>query len=148
MEPARPSSIRPTVQDAELAREAGKAITNLTSEGEPVDFQIEDSGLMIRLPAAALQILREALTELGNGQAVTLIAADTEITLQQAADLLGVARSHVIGLVERGELNTREEQAKRLVRLQDVLNHRSTLQANAREAFRQLIAHDQELGLE
>lgn len=73
---------------------------------------------------------------------------DPTITTQQAADLLNVSRPYVVGLVEQGKLPARMVGPQRRVRLTDVLAYKTESKAKARAALREMVAIDQELGLE
>jgi len=62
---------------------------------------------------------------LATGATVHVIRTDGELTAQQAADLLDVARADVVRLVERGLLRaTSTTNGRRLFRARDVLDYR------------------------
>lgn len=71
----------------------------------------------------------------------------TEITTQQAADLLHVSRPYLVGMIERGELPARLVGKQRRLLLEDVLAFKKDNEAKRRDALRELAALDQELGL-
>ena len=73
---------------------------------------------------------------------------DPTITTQQAADLLNVSRPYVVGLVEQGKLPARMVGPQRRVRLADVLTYKTESKARVRAALREMVAIDQELGLD
>ena len=71
----------------------------------------------------------------------------TEITTQQAADLLNVSRPYVIGLVDKGVLPSRMVGNKRRLPLADALTYKAETKAKAYEAMKEITEIDQELGL-
>jgi excisionase family DNA binding protein len=99
------------------------------------------------LPAAAATLLREMLKEMSAGNAVTLVSVESELTTQQAADLLNVSRPYVVGLIEKGVLPVRMVGNQRRLPLKDVLVYKAETHAKALEALEEISAIDQELGL-
>jgi hypothetical protein len=57
----------------------------------------------MRVPVAALRLLLDVLTEIGAGNAVSIIPIHAELTTQDAANALGVSRPHLVRLLEQGE---------------------------------------------
>jgi excisionase family DNA binding protein len=142
----------PTDQDARLAREASRVLdTSSAAEGALRVWLLETGGAppaTLELPAAAARLLKELLREMGAGHAVTLVPIDSEITTQQAADLLNVSRPYVVGLIDQGKLPARMVGPQRRIRLADVLAYKAESKGKARDALREMVAIDQELGLE
>jgi excisionase family DNA binding protein len=99
------------------------------------------------LPAAAAAPLLAILKAMGEGKPVAVHAADTELTTQQAADLLNVSRPFVVGLIDNGTLPARMVGNQRRLPLKDVLTYKRDNQAKRREALEELAKLDQELGL-
>jgi len=75
-----------------LARESGRALSAvLQTRAETLQIKIvDDQGAAhpVRLPVSALRLLVDVLTEIGEGNAVTIIPIDAELTPQEAADVL------------------------------------------------------------
>lgn len=142
----------PTDQDARLAREASRVLDASGAADGALRMRLVESGdalsATLELPAAAARLLKELLREMAAGHAVTLVPIEAEITTQQAADLLNVSRPFVVGLVEQGKLPARMVGPQRRVRLADVLAYKAESKAKARAALREMVAIDQELGLE
>ncbi len=142
----------PTDQDAVLAREASRILdASAASEGALQVRLIETADVApatLELPAAAARLLKELLREMAAGHAITLVPTETEITTQQAADLLNVSRPYVVGLVEQGKLPARMVGPQRRVMLADVLAFKIDSKTKARAALREMVALDQEQGLE
>ncbi len=128
--------IIPSDQDAVLAGRARHAINageNLTV-GE--------------LPPIIALLLMDALKETEAGKALTLVSVEAEITTQQAANLLNVSRPFLVGMIEKGILPARMVGNQRRLPLKDVLAYKADNRAKRRAVLSELVALDQELGLE
>ena len=142
----------PTDQDAVLAREASRILDASAGDNGALHLRLIETGnatpATLELPAAAARLLKELLREMAAGHAVTLVPIESEITTQQAADLLNVSRPYVVGLIDQGKLPARMVGPQRRVMLVDVLAYKVESKAKARAALREMVASDQELGLE
>jgi excisionase family DNA binding protein len=128
--------IIPSDQDAVLAGRARNAIAagkNL-SVGE--------------LPPIIALLLMDALKETEAGHALTLVSVETEITTVQAASILNVSRPFLIGMIDKGILPARMVGNQRRLPLKDVLVYKADNRAKRRAVLSELVALDQELGLE
>ena len=66
--------------------------------------QPDRPGEAVEIPAAALPLLRKILDQIAEGRPVAIVADDAELSTQQAAELLGVSRPFLVGLLERGAI--------------------------------------------
>jgi len=94
--PAIPKTL-PSEEDIALARESGRALSTVLqtrAEIQQIDFH-DDKGAVraVRIPTSALRLLLEVLTEIGQGNAVSIIPIHAELTTQEAADVLNVTRN-------------------------------------------------------
>lgn len=85
------------------------------------------------LPAPALQILRALLTELANGNAVSLVTHPAELTMQEAAEILDIEGPLLVSLIEHGKLRHRKVGARPVLRLADVVQYKRDREAETRE---------------
>jgi excisionase family DNA binding protein len=76
-----------------------------------------------------------------------LVPFAEEITTQQAADLLNVSRPFLESMIDKGELPARMVGDQRRLPLKDVLAYRQDNRAKRLGTLKELVAHDQELGL-
>ena len=102
----------------------------------------------IILPAPAVELLREVLAELAKGHVVTVAAARSELTSQQAADLLNVSRPYLVGLLDRRAIPFRRVGNRRRVRLDDVLAYRRRDEIRRQQLLDELTAEAEHLGLD
>lgn len=141
----------PTDQDALLAREASR-ILNESGVGQQALrvrlVEADREGTIVELPAPAAKLLKELLKEMASGHAMTLVPIKAEITTRQTADILGVSRPFVVGLIDKGVLPARMVGAHRRLLLKDVLIYKAESKAKARAALKEMVAIGQELDLE
>lgn len=129
---------------------------HLPTEAESVQAQealtrLDDPGLrdvrLQDLPAGVAALLRSILGEVAKGHAVQVLPVHAELSTQEAADLLGVSRPHLVKLLEEGALPHHKVGTHRRVKLDDVLTYRHQRDQNSRQALQALADLDQELGL-
>jgi len=77
------------------------------------------------LPATLFRTLLKLVEETGKGNAVAIVPLGTELTTQQAADLLDISRPHLVKLLTRGELPYRMVGTHRKIRAREVLRYRA-----------------------
>ena len=75
------------------------------------------------VPAELAAALRETVTALAHGEAVTLTPHEALLTTQEAAQVLGVSRPTLVRLLESGALPFTKPGTHRRVRLEDVLDY-------------------------
>jgi excisionase family DNA binding protein len=142
--------IAPTETEAILARETCRLLASHVSTKQHLRIRImddEQTGDVLSLPASAVRLLLDILTEMAQGNAVTLIPVHAELTTQQAADLLNVSRPHLVGLLEDGKIPHRKVGTHRRVLFQDLMAYKKRID-NAREkVLDQLVEEAQELDM-
>lgn len=80
------------------------------------------------------EILKRVVQALSDGQSISILTRDQEISTQQAAEILGLSRPTVVRLIEDGELHAHVPGAvRRRLRLADVLAYREELRARRNE---------------
>lgn len=101
----------------------------------------------IALPEAAFSLLLSVLKELGHGRGVTVVATDTEVTTQQAADFLNVSRPYFVKLLEESRIPYRTVGPRRRVLVEDLLSYKAREEAERHRGLDELVAEAQVLGM-
>ena len=105
------------------------------------------NGQEIEVPSVIYFALTEVVKTLNNGNSVTLIPMDKELTTQQAADILNVSRPYFIKLLENGTIKFRKTGTHRKVLMQDLIEYRDKRAENRRSSIEEMSELSQELGL-
>lgn len=146
-----PETGTPSESDAQLAQESSRRLAKLLGAREKsVRFRIQpegETGEAVAIPLPAFRLLVDLLTEMAQGNSVTLIPVHAELTTQQAADLLNVSRPHLVELLEGGQIPFRKVGTRRRVRFQDLQSYKREIDRKRLEALEELSALDQKLGL-
>ena len=80
------------------------------------------------------------------GQAITIIPANHELTSQEAADLLGVSRQYMVRLLEDGKLPFHRTGTHRRIYFQDLMTYKKERDGQRREALDQMAREEIEAG--
>ncbi|MFM9971814.1 MAG: helix-turn-helix domain-containing protein [Burkholderiales bacterium] len=143
-----PTSL-PSEEASALARESGRALSAALvkrADTQKIDLHDEKGAVhSMRVPTSALRLLLDALTEIGQGNAVSIMPIHAELTTQEAADVLNVSRPFLVQLLERGEMPFHKTGKHRRVRYQDVIAYKSRIDAKRRNALDKLAAQAQQL---
>ncbi len=145
MNTASDQSKLPDPQATDLARESSAALAKLLKDHPEQDrarVRMDDTDLV--LPRHALELLRNILTEMAQGNSVTIMPVHAEVTTQEAANLLNVSRPHLIKLLEEGAIPFSRVGTHRRIRFQDVMEYRAARTAESEAALQALVDQAQE----
>lgn len=144
-----PAHSLPTAEEIAIARKSGRALSAfLQTRAQTQQIEIfDDKGAShsVRVPLSALRLLVDALTEIGEGNAVSIIPIHAELTTQDAADVLNVSRPFLVQLLERGEILFHKIGTHRRVRYQDVIAYKERIDAERSKALDALAEQAQAL---
>lgn len=101
----------------------------------------------VTIPAVAFQLLVDILSEMAQGNAVTLMPTHAELTTQEAANLLSVSRPFLIKLIDSGEIPCRKVGRHRRVLLADLMSYKEQTDRQRMQALDELGAQAQALGM-
>ena len=139
----------PTVEDMQAARETVRLLAPL---GNTHKVKLCVDGLdpieSIALPSSIFAQIIDLLAKLGNGDAVTIVPVQAEVTTTQAAELLGMSRPFLIKLLERGELPFHMVGTHRKLNARDVTRYKNVRSIKRRESLNALAALSLELGID
>jgi excisionase family DNA binding protein len=105
------------------------------------------SGETITLPASAFRVLRDVIHHLAQGNAVSTVPVQMELTTQQAADILNMSRQYLVQLLEKGEIAFHKTGTHRRIRYGDLMAYKAKRDSERRAGLRRLTQLSEELGL-
>ena len=149
--PSNFETVVPSEADALLARESSRRLaTRKFGRQTSIRIQVLDEGKeaeTVAVPASALRLFLQLLTEMSRGNAVTLIPTHAELTTQQAADLLNVSRPYMAKLLDECRIPGRPVGKYRRVRFEDLMAFKRKDDDARAKVLDQLTAEAQELGM-
>ena len=116
-----------------------------SAEGHP--YLTDPAGRRLVVPEVIYDAFRDLLDALARGQAVTISCHGTELTTQQAADLLGVSRPTLIRLLDAGEIPSTRPNKHRRIKLADVEAYRQRRAVSRHEGLAAIAQVSDEMGL-
>lgn len=108
-----------TVLPGEPTQRMADLLIALRAHGRPA--LVAGDGTHIELPDELYEVLKDVVTALSQGLAITVARQHTVLTTGQAADLLGVSRPTLVRLLEGGEIPFDKPGRHRRIRLGDLL---------------------------
>ena len=143
--------ITPSEKEVELARKSSRILSSVSlKRTKSVDILLEgvkEQHKNIKLPLSAFKLLVTILTEMAEGNSVTLIPTLAELTTQEAADLLNVSRPYLIQLLESKKIPFRKVGSRRKVLFQDLMLYKAKTDAARRKVLDELSKEAQKLNL-
>ncbi len=117
-------------------------------EAETIKSQlISTTGEAIDLPQPVLNLLRQMVHELLQGNSVTIVPIHKELTTQEAADILNISRQYLVELLEAQAIPYNKVGTHRRIRFGDLMNYKNDRDAKRREGLSQMTKKSQKLGL-
>jgi excisionase family DNA binding protein len=143
--------VSPTPDDVRLAKQSGRKLASIArSKSSRLRLRVatpHKNPETVDLPAAALRLLIEILSEMGRGNAVTLVPIQARLTTRQAAEILGVSRPFLIKQINAGELRCQKVGTHRRIRYRDLLAYHAKMQSQHDDAMEDLVRQAQEQGM-
>jgi len=139
----------PSLRDQQVASTSLARFTAALADKHSyqVKLRLQASEETIVIPRKALELLQVILTGMAQGQDISLIVAEEQVSTQQAADMLHVSRPHLVKLLERNALPFTKVGSHRRLRLADVLAYKDQQVAQRQQHLRLLAEQAQELQL-
>ncbi len=142
-------TLTPSKTDTQLALESSRKLASrkIAQKGTIQIQMLDDNGEAISVPASAFRLFLQVLSEMSQGNAVTLIPTHAELTTQQAADLLNVSRPYLVKLLDEFRIPSRLVGKYRRVRFDDLMAYKKKDDQAREKVLDQLTADSQELGM-
>jgi excisionase family DNA binding protein len=112
-----------------------------------VKIKIQDKGDFLKIPKRAALLLFDILDKMAEGKSFTLIPSDSEISTQQAADMLNVSRPHLVKLLEEGIIPFKKVGTHRRIELKHLIGYQQKSEENRDKKLDFLTKQAQELNL-
>lgn len=137
----------PSAEEIAIAQECSREISaylETAKASQLIDISAKDGKKHeLMIPTRALNLLVDILSQLGQGNAVKIIPIHTELTTQEAADILNVSRPFLVGLLEKGEMPFHKVGRHRRVRYQDLMDYKNGIDAKRSKALDELASLSQ-----
>ncbi|MEO6963733.1 MAG: excisionase family DNA-binding protein [Puia sp.] len=112
-----------------------------------VKIKIQDKGDFLKIPKKAALLLFDILDKMAQGKSFTLIPSNSEISTQQAADMLNVSRPHLVKLLEEGIIPFKKVGTHRRIELKHLIGYQQKSKENRDKKLDFLVKQAQELNL-
>ena len=112
-----------------------------------VKIKIQESEEFITIPKKALSLLITILSNMSEGKSITIVPTDSEVSTQQAADMLNVSRPHLVKLLENNTIPFKKVGSHRRILLRDLVTYEKSLQRTREEKLKFLSEQAQGLNL-
>ncbi len=99
------------------------------------------------LTETVVDILRLLAYHLSRGESITLVPVPTEVTIEQAADLLNVSESYLGELLAQGKLSSTGQEPQSRIRFDDLMAYKGRRDKQRRSGLRELTRLSQKYGL-
>lgn len=147
-----PETVTPTPDEAILAQASSRQLARFASTRlkTPLQLRIQLEGApeeSVSIPASAVRLLNDILTQMAQGNAVTLIPVQAELTTQQAADILNVSRPFLVEQLEQNTIPFRKVGTHRRILFKDLIEYKEAMDRNRLKALDELTAQAQKLGM-
>ena len=139
----------PTSDEIDVAKQSSRTLAKYASV-DRVQMSITGSNGETDefvLPGHVMQILLDVLSEMSNGNAISLIPHNQEISTQEAANILNVSRPYLVKLLENGEIPFHKVGTHRRVKLQDVISYKQRVDESRHSALDELTELSQSEGM-
>ena len=124
-----------------------KELDEILAKEEGVAKLVAPSGEERDLPHSVYQVLRDIVHYMSHGVSVELMPVHSQLTTQEAAEILGVSRPHLVKLLEQEKVPHHKVGKHRRIRLDDLLVYKHRRDSKRREILDQIRADSEELGL-
>jgi len=138
----------PNESDSKLAEEGSKALLAYSEENDRGAMRIIFKGKELTVPSKAIDMFADILQQMAQGNAVSIISVQAELTTQQAADLLNISRPFLIkNILDVGKLAFHKAGNRRKVYFKDLLAYQQIQKQKSEEVLSELAGLSQKLGI-
>ena len=141
------NAVTPTDQDVALARKSSRILSNISlKKTKSIDIVFQNAkDTPITLPTSAFNLLVNIITQMAEGNTITVTPIHAELTTQEAADFLNVSRPYLIRLLEKKQIPSRKVGKHRKILFQDALSYKAKIDNSRRKILNELAQEGQKL---
>lgn len=139
----------PTDQDIKEAKISSRTLSRYAS-ADRVHLNIKGSNNEtdeLVLPGYVVQLLLDILSEMGQGNAISIMPIHAELSTQEAANILNVSRPYLVKLLESKEIDYHKVGTHRRVLVKDLLEYKNKIDKKRHKSLEELAAISQELDM-
>ena len=138
--------VSPSEQDRKQIQELRHALEQVPAERTHlvIDLATRET---LAVPRPVFEALKMVVEQMGRGRAVSIVPLGMMLTTQQAAELLGSSRQHVVKLLEEGQIPYEKVGTHRRIRIEDVVAYKQRRQSTREEALTRMGEQAERLGL-
>jgi excisionase family DNA binding protein len=141
----------PSAEEIALAKLGSQELSAvIESSGEAQLINVVDkegNTHEVTVPASALKMMIEVLTQLGEGNSVSITPVHAELTTQEGADMLNMSRPTFIKLLNAGDIPYTRTGNRRKVPFVSVMEYKQSLENQRLDALAQLSELDQDMNM-
>jgi len=148
--PIRNDPFVPSDADAQMAAEASRVLAAFVSSHKELHVELSGDGKkaeVMLLPPSVIGMVQRILTEMANGNAITVMPMNAELTTQVAAEFLNVSRPFIVKQLEAGVIPYRKVGTHRRISVKDLLKYKHEIDRARHGALDALTTESQRLGL-
>lgn len=138
----------PTTEETQISKESSRILAaHISRDAHQLKIvEADGSEEIATIPAVAYRLLVDILTQMSQGNAVTIIPIHAELTTQEAADLINVSRPFLIKQMEAGLIPHHKVGRHRRVRFTDLMEYKKNIDAARSKILTELVEESQKLG--
>ncbi len=140
----------PTFEDIEQAKVSSRQLSKYHNI-DRVQMSIDNPDGQresIVLPGMVMQMLLDILSDISQGNAISVIPYQAELSTQQAANLLNVSRPYLVKLLENDDIDHHKVGTHRRVYVKDLLEYKKNIDNARAKSLDDLAQLSQEIGME
>ena len=131
------SPVAPTERDRKEIEELSHALEGVRADHARIVFDGAKSE-SLAVPRPVFEVLKLVADQMGKGRAVSVVPVGMMLSTQQAAELLGASRQHVVKLLTDAEIPFEKVGTHRRIRIEDVLAYKQRRQSTREDALSRL----------
>lgn len=143
--------VTPSDKESALAAKSSRILSKYIKTTKTPTLQLISKNKKIKttvvLPTQALELLIGILKQMEQGNAISLIPIHSELSTQEAADLLNVSRPYLINLLKEEKIPYHKIGTKRRILAEDILKYKTAIDKKRLKTLDALAKQSQELDM-